>query len=141
MQSQPIRPREAGRVTAATGDCRRRQVEQQTRDTSRWAQSGQQWSGSRWSGNWNRDWRNDRRYDWRRYRDNHRSIFRIGIYYDPFGYGYQPFDIGYQLSPAYFGQQYWIDPGMYQLPYPPPGTTLGALLERRAAGRHVQRTK
>ena len=23
---------------------------------------------------------------------------------------------------TYFGQRYWIDPGMYQLPYPPPGT-------------------
>jgi Ni/Co efflux regulator RcnB len=89
----------------------------------RWSQSGQWNQGSRWSGNWNRDWRNDRRYDWRRYRDSHRSIFRIGIYYDPFGYGYRQFDIGYQLSPAYFGQQYWIDPAMYQLPYPPPGTT------------------
>jgi Ni/Co efflux regulator RcnB len=78
---------------------------------------------NRWaSGTWNRDWRNDRRYDWRRYRDSHRSIFHIGIYYDPFGYGYQPFDIGYRLYPSYFGQQYWIDPGMYQLPYPPPGT-------------------
>jgi Ni/Co efflux regulator RcnB len=94
----------------------------QRTDGNRWAQSGQQWSGSRYSGNWNRDWRNDRRYDWRRYRDSHRSIFHIGIYYDPFGYGYRPFDIGYQLYPSYFSQQYWIDPAQYGLPYPPPGT-------------------
>jgi Ni/Co efflux regulator RcnB len=96
----------------------------QTYQGQRWSQSGQRWNqGSRTASNWNRDWRNDRRYDWRRYRDSHRSIFRIGVYYDPFNYGYQRFDIGYQLSPAYFGQQYWIDPAMYQLPYPPPGTT------------------
>jgi Ni/Co efflux regulator RcnB len=96
----------------------------QTYQGQRWSQSGQRWNqGSRTASNWNRDWRNDRRYDWRRYRDSHRSIFHIGVYYDPFNYGYQRFDIGYQLSPAYFGQQYWIDPAMYQLPYPPPGTT------------------
>lgn len=90
--------------------------------------SGRTWNhnannNTRWAGNWNRDWRNDRRYDWRRYRDSHRSIFHIGIYYDPFGYNsYRPFNIGYRLYPSYYGQQYWIDPGLYQLPYPPPGT-------------------
>jgi Ni/Co efflux regulator RcnB len=86
-------------------------TQQQYRDRSRWA-----------SGGWNRDWRNDRRYDWRGYRDRHRSIFHIGIYYDPFGYSYRPFNIGYRLQPYYYGQQYWIDPAMYSLPYPPPGT-------------------
>jgi hypothetical protein len=87
-------------------------------------QQSQQADGSRWAsgGTWNRDWRNDRRYDWRRYRDQHRSIFRLGIYYDPFGYGYRSFDVGYRLQPLYFGQQYWIDPALYGLPYPPPGT-------------------
>jgi len=25
------------------------------------------------------------------------------------------------MYPAYYGNQYWIDPGMYNLPYPPPG--------------------
>ena len=78
--------------------------------------------GRRWSGTWNRDWRNDRRYDWRRYRDQHRSTFRLGIYFDPFGYNYRRYDIGYRLSPAYYGQNYWFDPAMYGLPYPPPGT-------------------
>ncbi|MGN6057558.1 MAG: RcnB family protein [Sphingomicrobium sp.] len=71
---------------------------------------------------WNRDWRSDRRYDWHEYRERHRSRFHLGIYYDPFGYGYQPFGIGFQLSPAYYGQNYWFDPGLYGLPYPPPGT-------------------
>jgi Ni/Co efflux regulator RcnB len=70
---------------------------------------------------WNRDWRNDSRYDWRRFRDHHRSRFHIGFYIDPFGWGYQPFDIGYRMWPAYYGNQYYIDPAEYGLPYPPPG--------------------
>jgi Ni/Co efflux regulator RcnB len=70
---------------------------------------------------WNRDWRNDNRYDWRRYRDHHRSHFHLGLYIDPFGWGYQSFNVGYRMYPAYYGNQYWIDPGMYNLPYPPPG--------------------
>jgi len=70
---------------------------------------------------WNRGWRNDSRYDWRRYRNNHRSLFNLGIYFDPFGYNYRRFDIGYRLYGAYLGQQYWIDPALYGLPYPPPG--------------------
>jgi hypothetical protein len=98
--------------TQPGGDWRQRQVEQQRQ----WAQ--QRSAG----GSWNRNWRNDRRYDWRDYRDRHRSTFRLGIYYDPFGYGYRSFDIGYRLVPAYYGQQYWFDPSMYGLPYPPPGT-------------------
>jgi Ni/Co efflux regulator RcnB len=78
---------------------------------------------SRWAnGGWNRNWRSDHRYDWHSYREHHRSVFHLGVYFDPFGYGYRPFGIGYQLAPAYFGQRYWIDPGLYQLPYPPPGT-------------------
>lgn len=85
--------------------------QQRVRDGSRWA-----------SGGWNRDWRNDRRYDWRRYRDRNRSVFRLGVYFDPFGYSYHRYNIGYRIQPIYFGQRYWIDPAMYQLPYPPPGT-------------------
>jgi len=112
QQAEQFRQRWNGQ----NGDYRQREVvqQQQFQNRSRWANS----SGTRW----NRDWRNDRRYDWRRFRDSHRSIFHLGIYFDPFGYGYQPFDIGYQLQPVYFGQQYWIDPAMYSLPYPPPGT-------------------
>ncbi len=97
------------------GDFRQREVGQQQ------VQNGQRWSNGG-SGTWNRNWRNDSRYDWRRYRNNHRSLFSFGIYYDPFGYGYRQFDIGYSFQPAYFSQQYWIDPALYGLPYPPPGT-------------------
>jgi Ni/Co efflux regulator RcnB len=72
---------------------------------------------------WDPNWGGDHRYDWRRWRDHHRSFFHVGIYYDPFGWRYQPFDIGWRMWPAYYGQRYWIsDPWDYQLPVPPPGT-------------------
>jgi len=88
--------------------------------SGQWSQ-GTRDQGSRYANNWNRDWRHDNHYDWRRYRNSHRSIFQLGIYLDPFGYNYRPYDIGYELPPVYFGQQYWIDPAMYELPYPPEG--------------------
>jgi Ni/Co efflux regulator RcnB len=71
--------------------------------------------------NWNRNWQHDGHHDWRRYRDHHRSLFHLGLYIDPFGWGYQSFGIGYRMWPAYYGNQYWIDPAMYGLPFPPPG--------------------
>jgi Ni/Co efflux regulator RcnB len=72
---------------------------------------------------WNRDWRRDERYDWRRWRDSHRDRFHIGVYYDPFGWGYQSFAIGWRLYPNYYAQNYWItDPWDFGLPYAPPGT-------------------
>jgi Nickel/cobalt transporter regulator len=72
---------------------------------------------------WNRDWRHDGRYDWRDWRHRHRSIFHLGFYFDPFGWGYQPFDIGWRLWPNYYSSNYWInDPYDYRLPYAPPGT-------------------
>jgi Ni/Co efflux regulator RcnB len=86
-------------------------VQNQYRDRTRYS-----------GGTWSRDWRNDRRYDWRHYRNSHHSLFHIGLYIDPFGYGYRSFGIGYRLPQSYFGQQYWFDPALYGLPYPPPGT-------------------
>lgn len=75
----------------------------------------------RYSGNhrrWDRDrWRHDGRYDWRRYRDRNRSTFRLGIYIDPFGWGYNRWGIGSRLYPSYYRSSYWInDPWMYRLP-------------------------
>jgi Ni/Co efflux regulator RcnB len=71
---------------------------------------------------WNTGWRHDPRYDWGDYRRHHRSLFHLGFYYDPYGWGYQPFSIGWRLWPAYYGNQFWIeDPWMYRLPYAPPG--------------------
>ena len=54
-------------------------------------------------------------------RRHNRSLFHIGLYIDPFGWGYQPYSIGYDLAPNYYQQNYWIDPAIYGLPYPPPG--------------------
>ena len=72
----------------------------------------------RWSGNW----RNDNRYDWRRWRERNRVQFHLGSYYDPFGWGYQPYSIGWRLWPSYYSNRYWInDPWAYRLPYAPPG--------------------
>ena len=66
---------------------------------------------------WTSSWRNDHRYDWRHHRDRHRSIFRIGFYYDPFGYSYNRFGIGSYMYPSYYRSNYWIsDPWQYRLP-------------------------
>jgi Ni/Co efflux regulator RcnB len=72
---------------------------------------------------WIGNWRNDRRYDWRDYRNRNRARFHFGFYSDPFGWGYSPFSIGSRLWPSYYGSRYWIsDPWQYRLPYAPPGT-------------------
>ncbi|MEO6580288.1 MAG: RcnB family protein [Sphingomicrobium sp.] len=69
---------------------------------------------TRWARN---DWRNDSRYDWRRYRDRNRSTFHIGFYYDPFGYNYRQYGIGSFLNAGYYQSNYWInDPWQYRLP-------------------------
>lgn len=70
---------------------------------------------------WSTNWRNDHRFDWRDRRRHHRSLFHLGLFIDPFGWDYQPFSIGYRMWPQYYGNQYWIDPSLYGLPYPPPG--------------------
>jgi Ni/Co efflux regulator RcnB len=74
------------------------------------------------SSNWSTGWRNDHRYDWRDWRRRHHSWFHLGLYYDPFGWGYSPFSIGWRMWPSYYGSNYWInDPWAYRLPYAPPG--------------------
>jgi hypothetical protein len=71
---------------------------------------------------WDTRWRNDHRYDWNDWRRRHHSIFHLGFYYDPFGWGYQPYQIGWRLWPNYYSSRYWInDPWEYRLPYAPPG--------------------
>ena len=66
---------------------------------------------------WTNNWHNDRRYDWNRYRNQHRSIFRLGVYYDPFGYNYRRWSIGSFLYPSYYGSSFWLnDPWQYRLP-------------------------
>lgn len=87
-----------------------------------------QWSGRSRDGNWDRNrsrgshwdrsWRNDRRYDWQRYRYAHRSIYRPGRYYSPYrGHSYSRFSIGFGLDPLFYSSRYWIsDPWQYRLP-------------------------
>ena len=66
---------------------------------------------------WNHDWRHDHRYDWWGYRNHYRSLFRLGSYYDPYGWGYRRWSIGFSLWPSYYGSNYWLnDPAMYRLP-------------------------
>lgn len=77
--------------------------------TSRNAGSVRQWTTTHW--------RNDRRYDWRRYRDHNHSIFQYGNYYDPYRSSYRRFSIGFNLWPSYYQSNYWLnDPWMYRLP-------------------------
>ena len=72
---------------------------------------------------WSTMWRVKPQYDWRNYRDRHRSHFHLGFYYDPFGWGYQRYNIGWRMWPSYYGNQFWINnPWDYRLPYAPPGT-------------------
>lgn len=69
---------------------------------------------ARWS---NHRWRHDHRYDWRRHRDRHRSIFRLGFYYDPFGWNYRRWSVGSYIWPSHYGSRYWLnDPWHYRLP-------------------------
>ncbi|HKC02913.1 MAG TPA: RcnB family protein [Sphingomicrobium sp.] len=71
---------------------------------------------------WDTRWRDNNRYDWQDWRRHHRSHFHLGLYFDPFGWGYQPWQIGWRLWPNYYSSRYWInDPFDYRLPYAPPG--------------------
>lgn len=71
---------------------------------------------------WNGRWRDDRRYDWNKWRKRNRWLFNLGFYRDPFGWGYQPYQIGWRMWPSYYSSQYWLnDPWRYRLPYAPAG--------------------
>jgi hypothetical protein len=83
-----------------------------TRSTN-WGNHNRDHDGHRWSG----EWRKDHRYNWRTYRSRYASLFRLGRYYDPFGYGYRRWSIGYSLWPSYYGSNYWLnEPWQYRLP-------------------------
>ena len=117
----------------APGRYTREDVREDRRDARRFSgNDGRNWRGDRqdWRGggrdrrDWNNNWRNDRRYDWRSYRNTNRFVFHIGPYYSPYrGYGYNRFSIGQVLDSLFWGRNYWIsDPYQYRLPYSPPGT-------------------
>lgn len=79
-----------------------------------------QWTGNRYGNNDHRPetgWRNDRRYDWRGWRDTHSDIFQRGRYYAPHGYGYRSVYRGFLLEPFFYSSNYWLaDPYEYRLP-------------------------
>ncbi len=80
---------------------------------------GGNWDRGGHGRDWNHDWRDDRRYDWRGWRDNHRDIYHVGRYRPPHGYGwgYRRYDVGVRLDPILFASSYWIsDPWYYRLP-------------------------
>ena len=66
---------------------------------------------------WKHDWRKDKRYDWWHYRSRYGSLYRLGYYRDPYGWGYRRWSAGYSLWPSYYGSSFWLDdPWMYRLP-------------------------
>ena len=66
---------------------------------------------------WSTNWRSNSRYDWYSYRNRYGSLYRLGRYYDPYGWGYRRFSIGFNLWPSYYGSSFWLDdPWMYRLP-------------------------
>jgi len=67
---------------------------------------------------WNRGWRDNRRYDWYDYRNRNRSIFHLGFYYAPYSYwSYRPLSIGFYLDSLFYSSRYWVDdPWRYRLP-------------------------
>lgn len=75
---------------------------------------------SRWANQrrWDNGWRNDRRYDWRSYRNHNGDVYRAGRYYAPRGYyGYRSFSSGFYADSILYSQNYWIDdPYSYRLP-------------------------
>lgn len=69
-------------------------------------------------GNWDRNWRNDRRYNWYGYRNQNRNFYRAGRYYAPVrGWNYRRLGIGFTLGAPFFASSFWInDPWAYRLP-------------------------
>ncbi|HLL30631.1 MAG TPA: RcnB family protein [Allosphingosinicella sp.] len=73
---------------------------------------------------WNHGWRNDRRYDWQRYRYSNRDLYRSGRYYSPYrNHRYNRLSIGIFLGRPFYSNNYWLnDPWQYRLPMAPYGT-------------------
>lgn len=67
---------------------------------------------------WDRNWRNDNRYNWRDYRHVNRTLYRPVRYVSPYrDWSYRRLSVGFQLSSQFYGNRYWIsDPWSYRLP-------------------------
>lgn len=67
---------------------------------------------------WDRQWRNNNRYNWQSYRASNRNVYRLGRYYSPYdSWSYRRLSIGFSLMPLFYSDRYWInDPWTYRLP-------------------------
>ncbi len=124
-QVRPDRGPDGVRVDRGWRDDPRRQRE----DRDRWQRSFGDWRDHSdqaygfaerraWANQWNRGWRQDRRYDWLSWRSMNRGAYHLPRYYAPYGgYDYQRFSSGVIIDPIFFGQSYWLDdPFAYRLP-------------------------
>lgn len=117
-QGEPVRVRrESGFLGGVREAARQQQVLQAQPPTRDPRRDGYRDGHHDRSQIWSNHWRGDNRYNWRNYRDHNRSIFRLGNYYDPYGWGYRRFSIGFSIGSGYYGSNYWLDdPWMYRLP-------------------------
>ncbi|MGC6330578.1 RcnB family protein [Rhizorhabdus sp. FW153] len=107
-------------------DRRDRDRELRDRNDRGWDHADHDRDGRSWDRNdgrrddrrWDRAWRDDRRYDWRGYRDSHRNVYRLPRYVAPrAGFGYRRWYPGYRFDPWFYGSSYWIgNPWQYRLP-------------------------
>jgi Ni/Co efflux regulator RcnB len=67
---------------------------------------------------WNRNWHNDRRYDWRGHRSRYQNYYRAAPYYAPYGYSNRSnFSIGVSIGQPYYQPNYYVsNPSYYRLP-------------------------
>jgi hypothetical protein len=108
--TQPIQQSRGGLVEGFRSLAREDQADRSGDDD--WKHD-RDWDHRHWSG----DWRRDDRYDWHKHRSHHKSLYRLGRYYDPYGWGYRRFSIGFSLWPSYYGSSFWMnDPWQYRLP-------------------------
>ncbi|MDE2302020.1 MAG: RcnB family protein [Sphingomonadales bacterium] len=127
QQRQPSGPQGQGGWRGAQGNGQQPQGQWQggrgyRGQQGQW-QGGQQgqWQGARGGdggARWDHGWRQDRRYDWRDWRDENRDAFHVGRYFPPYrDWYYQRLAIGALLDPGFYAQDYWVDdPGDYHLP-------------------------
>ena len=76
------------------------------RDNRNWRDNDRRYDNNRRYGydnrRWDRNWRNDNRYDWRDYRSSNRQIYRLGRYYSPYdNWSYRRLSIGFSLMPLF----------------------------------------
>ncbi|SDC01125.1 regulator RcnB of Ni and Co efflux [Sphingomonas sp. YR710] len=64
-----------------------------------------------------REARQEKREDWRDYREAHRDIYRRPAWVGPRGHAYRPVVVGYRFAPEYYSGRYVIaNPWRYRLP-------------------------